>query len=154
VVPTPLGFDPRLQLLHESDAVEALRLASIADRPGVVNVAGSGVLTLAQLLRRVGRVRVPVPAAALGAVGAAVRNSGVVDITAEESAYLNFGRVVDTTRLVEQFGYEPRYTTAEALESFRQVARPGPRMLLTGVGVASQVLQVRQQQRTLAIAGS
>ena len=28
VVPTALGFDPRLQLLHEADAVEVLRLAT------------------------------------------------------------------------------------------------------------------------------
>jgi len=34
VVPSSLGYDPRLQFLHESDAVEVLRLATVADRPG------------------------------------------------------------------------------------------------------------------------
>src|SRR5205814_7453076 len=42
VVPTALGFDPRLQLLHEADAVDVLRLATVSHRPGVVNVAGDG----------------------------------------------------------------------------------------------------------------
>src|SRR3954454_13601810 len=65
VVPTPLGFDPRLQLLHEDDAVEVLRLATVTARPGLVNVAADGVVTLTQLLRRLGRVRVPVPPGAL-----------------------------------------------------------------------------------------
>src|SRR5207248_3291120 len=87
VVPTSLGFDPRLQLLHEADAVEVLRLATVAHRPDVVNVAGDGVVTLAQLLRRAGRLRMPVPARALGAAGTLVRNSGVLDVTAEESRY-------------------------------------------------------------------
>jgi UDP-glucose 4-epimerase len=154
VVPTALGFDPRLQLLHESDAVEVLRLATVSARPGVVNVAADGVLTLSQVLRRAGRVRVPVPARALGAAGSVVRNSGVVDITAEESRYLNFGRVVDTTRLREQFGYRPRHTSAAAVQSFVESAHGGPRALLTAVGVASRVLQIRHEQRTLALSGS
>jgi UDP-glucose 4-epimerase len=118
IVPTALGYDPRLQLVHESDAVETMRLASTASRPGVFNVAGDGTLTLAQLLRRAGKVRVPVPAPALGLAGAIVRNSGAVDITAEDARFLNFGRVVDTTRLRAVFGYVPRFTTDEAVAAF------------------------------------
>ena len=48
VVPTIAGFDPRLQVLHESDAIEVLRLATVSSRPGVVNVAADGVITLSQ----------------------------------------------------------------------------------------------------------
>ena len=44
LVPTALGFDPRMQFVHESDAIEALRLASTSDRPGTFNVAGDGLL--------------------------------------------------------------------------------------------------------------
>jgi UDP-glucose 4-epimerase len=143
VVPTSLGFDPRLQLLHEADAVEALRLATVAARPGVVNVAGDGVVSLSQVLRRTGRFRLPVPAGALGLVGALVRNSGALDVTAEESRFLNFGRVVDTTRLRDEFGFQPRYTTAETVEAYRQGLGPRPRLLLTGTGVGSAMLRTR-----------
>lgn len=154
LVPASLGFDPRVQLLHEDDAVEALRLATISHRPGVVNVAGDGVVSLAQLLRRIGRVRVPVPAAALGVVGALVRNSATFDITAEESRYLNFGRVVDTTRLRTEFGYLPRYSTAETVEAFLHRLRPQPRLLLIGAGVGSAVLRARRARQTLAVSGT
>ncbi len=34
VVPTAFGFDPRLQLIHEDDAIEILRRACAVDRPG------------------------------------------------------------------------------------------------------------------------
>src|SRR4051812_8279865 len=64
-VPTALGFDPRLQLLHEEDAVEVLRLAAVSSRPGVVNVAAAGVVSLSQLLRLIGRPRVARPRAAV-----------------------------------------------------------------------------------------
>jgi UDP-glucose 4-epimerase len=153
IVPTSLGFDPRLQLLHEHDAVEALRLASVGARPGVVNVAGEGVVSLAQLLRRTGRVRVPVPAGALGVVGALVRNSGALDITAEEASYLNFGRVVDTARLHAHFGFTPRYSTADTVEAFLHGLRPQRRLLVIGAGVGSALVRGRRARRMPAVSG-
>jgi UDP-glucose 4-epimerase len=154
VVPTALGFDPRLQLLHETDAVEALRLAAVASRPGVINVAAEGVIALSQLLRQAGRTRVPVPTPALGLAGALVRNSGVVDFTAENSRFLNYGRVVDTTRLRESFGYSPHYTTAGAVDSYLQAGRSGPRLGLAGIGVGSRLLQSHRDRRRLAMSGT
>jgi UDP-glucose 4-epimerase len=145
VVPTALGFDPRLQLLHEEDAVETLRLATASDRPGVFNVAGEGVMLLSQIIRRTGRLRLPVPAPALGAVAAAVRNSGVVEFAAEESSYLNFGRAVDIRRLRERFTYAPRFSTSATVESFvagRRATLPRPGLL--GLGVGSRVLGGRR----------
>lgn len=121
VVPTVFGFDPRVQLLHADDALEVLRRATLAVSParsGTLNVGGAGVLLLSQLVRRAGRVPVPVPAPAVQLVGRAVRRSGLVDFSPEQVRFLEFGRVVDTTRLREEFGYVPRYTTAEAFEDF------------------------------------
>jgi UDP-glucose 4-epimerase len=143
VVPTIAGFDPRLQLLHENDAVEVLRLATVSERPGTVNVAGDGVLSLAQLVRRAGRVRVSVPGPAAGLAGALLRNSGARDLAAEEFDFLRYGRVVDTTRLREEFGYEPQ-GTAEAADSFLRTARPAPRLALAALGVGSGLLQARR----------
>src|SRR5919204_4637389 len=40
-VPRFLGYDPRVQLLHEDDAVEGLYRAVVAGHPGIFNVAGS-----------------------------------------------------------------------------------------------------------------
>ena len=140
VVPTPAGYDPRLQLLHEDDAVEVLRRASVQAHPGVYNVAADGVVTLTQLLRRLGRVRLPVPAAALGVVGALVRNSGVLDVTAEDTRYLHYGRVVDTRRLRERFGYEPRFDTAETVAAFAGGPNTRPRPAALALGVGSRVL--------------
>jgi len=117
IVPTALGFDPRMQLLHEDDAVEVLRLSSIADHPGVYNVAGDGTLLLSQAIRRAGRIALPVPSPAVGFVSRMVRNSGRVDFSQEQLKFLIFGRSVDTSRLRNVFGYTPRYNTAEGLES-------------------------------------
>ena len=48
VVPVPLGYDARLQFVHEDDAVGALLLATTGDAAGIVNIAGDGVITVAQ----------------------------------------------------------------------------------------------------------
>jgi UDP-glucose 4-epimerase len=90
----------------------------VADRPGTVNVGGSGVLLLSQAIRRAGRVSVPVPSPAVAAVGRLIRRTGLIDYSPEQMRLLNFGRVVDTTRLRKEFGYTPRYTTVEAFDDF------------------------------------
>jgi UDP-glucose 4-epimerase len=116
VVPTVLGFDPRVQLLHADDALEVLRLATKSGRPGTVNVGGAGVLLLSQMVRRAGRVAVPVPAPFAQFVGGAIRRAGLLDFSREQLGYLEFGRVVDTTRLRTEFGYTPRYDTVTAFD--------------------------------------
>jgi UDP-glucose 4-epimerase len=114
VLPTVLGFDPRLQFVHEDDSLEALRLATVGDVTGVVNVAGDGILLLSQAARLMGRPTLPVPEAATGVVGQVLRRFGVADFTGEQLRYLSFGRVLDTSRMRAALGFEPRYTTREA----------------------------------------
>ncbi len=59
VVPTVLGYDARVQLLHEEDALAVLERATTEELPGVFNVAADGVLLLSQAIRRAGRVAGP-----------------------------------------------------------------------------------------------
>lgn len=133
IIPTSLGYDPRLQLLHEWDAVEALVRACVTEHRGVVNVAGEGIVSLAQAVRRLGRMRLPVPASAVAVVGAAVRNSGVAEVSAEKTSFLNYGRVVDTTKLRTQFGYTPRYSTEQALQAYLEGRSSLPRVVVGAV---------------------
>jgi UDP-glucose 4-epimerase len=150
IVPTSLGFDPRVQLLHESDAVEVMRRAAVTDRPGIVNVAGDGVLLLSQLIRRSGHLRLPVPAPALSLIGSVVGNAGVAEVSTDQASFLNFGRVVDTGRLHTRFGYRPEYTTPEAFADF--LARKGaqPRLGLAALGGSIRRLAARDPRLSAA----
>ena len=69
VIPTVLGFDARLQFLHEQDLMDVLIHAVRTDLPGTFNVAGDGVLMLSQALRRLQRPTVPMPGFAVGGIG-------------------------------------------------------------------------------------
>jgi UDP-glucose 4-epimerase len=152
VVPTAFGFDPRLQLLHESDAIEILRLAVTGSRPGTFNAAGDGALLLSQAIRRAGRISLPVPAAAVSFVGRAVRRSGMVDFSPEQMQFLNFGRVVCNARLKDEFGYQPAYSTAEAFDSFVS-GRPvqpvvSPRLIEAGESAIAGLLGLHPEPMT------
>jgi UDP-glucose 4-epimerase len=118
IVPTVLGYDARLQLLHEEDALAVLERAARERLPGVFNVGGDGVLLLSQAIRRAGRIPAPIPEPAVSTVGKLLRNGRLVDFSPEQTRFLNFGRVLDTTRLRTEFGFTPRWTTAQAFDDY------------------------------------
>jgi UDP-glucose 4-epimerase len=126
VVPTVLGFDARLQLLHEDDLLRALQHATTDGVHGTFNIAGEGILMLSQALRRLGKPSVPLPSFAASQVGSFVRQSRVADFSPEQMAYLTYGRGVDTTRMREVLGFEPEHTTESAFEALRRAVGPGP----------------------------
>ncbi|WP_019815022.1 NAD-dependent epimerase/dehydratase family protein [Saccharomonospora saliphila] len=145
VVPTVFGFDGRLQLLHAEDALAVLGHATLRDRPGVFNVAGDGVVTVSQAVRRAGRVEWPVPRGLLPSVGRALRGARGVHLSAENARLLSYGRVVDTTRLTREFGYTPRFSTAEALDDHVR-DRPAPAVL--GADALADALDSVQRWRS------
>ncbi|HSZ30232.1 MAG TPA: NAD-dependent epimerase/dehydratase family protein [Pseudonocardiaceae bacterium] len=118
VVPTVLGYDPRVQLLHEEDALAVLERATRERLPGVFNVGGEGVLLVSQAIRRVGRIPAPMPGLAVAAVGLLLRSAQLGDYSPEHIRFLNVGRVLDTTRLRTEFGFVPRWTTAQAFDDY------------------------------------
>jgi UDP-glucose 4-epimerase len=121
VVPTVLGYDARLQLLHEQDALAVLEHAVRERHPGVFNVGGDGVLLLSQAIRRAGRVPIPVPEPGVSTVAALLsllRSDSLPDFSPEQTQLLNFGRVLDSGKLRAEFGFAPRWTTAQAFDDF------------------------------------
>lgn len=118
VVPTVLGFDPRLQFVHADDGLEVLRRTALEDHPGTYNVSGAGVLMLSQAIRRAGRPSLPVPATSMHAAGEALRRLGVSDFSPEQMALLRHGRAVDASAVQEELNWRPAYTTVGAFDEF------------------------------------
>jgi UDP-glucose 4-epimerase len=114
-VPTVLGRDPRLQFLHLDDALEVLHRSVSEDHPGTFNVAGPGVLTLSQAIRRAGRIALPVVEQGV---------TLIPGISYDQLDLFVHGRVVDTTRLIKEYGFMPR-STAEAFDEFVRAHQPG-----------------------------
>jgi UDP-glucose 4-epimerase len=119
VIPTALGYDPRLQLVHEEDAVEAFARATHDAPRGIYNITGQGVVFLSKAIRMLGKVGLPMLYPAARAASSVLRRVGTVDFPPDQLRFLMYGRVVDSKRARQEFGFLARYTTEEAIADFR-----------------------------------
>jgi len=146
VVPTFAGFDPRLQLLHEDDAADAIVRATVGDHPGAFNVAGDGVVLLSQAIDIMGGTAAPLlPPYARWFSRLGLRLLAGVDLPSHLADVLAYGSVMDCSRLPAEFGWHPGYNTRQAMDALARgkqvevIEAPSPRQ--------EYELQVYLQQR-------
>jgi UDP-glucose 4-epimerase len=136
VVPTQLGFDPRLQLVHAEDATGALHAATMNPIRGAVNVAPSGSISLSRALRLIERPQMPIPHPLFGPAMARLGDRlGAGSLYGDAVRLLRYGRGVDNARLRTELGYEPRCVAVAAIRDFAAADR-GLR-LVPSIGVGS-----------------
>jgi len=126
-VPMVLGFDPRLQFVHEDDVVHALEHAAFHVTPGIYNLAADGVLALSEVIDLVGKVPLPIlPPWGTGAATGLLRRLGF-RIPDEVVNQLRFGRGIDN-RLFKATGFTYGYTTRETVIKLSEHLRLAPVM--------------------------
>jgi UDP-glucose 4-epimerase len=124
-VPTILGFDPRLQLIHEDDIAGCLEHATVHDVPGVFNAVADGVLALSEIVSLLGKLTLPIlPPIGTSLAARQLRLLGV-RIPPELLRQLRFGRGLDNRRF-KATGYEYRLTTREAVLAQREHEQLAP----------------------------
>jgi UDP-glucose 4-epimerase len=134
VVPTQLGFDPRLQFIHADDATGALLAAVRNPVGGPVNVAPGGTISLTKLLRMAGKPTFPVPHPAFApAFAQLAKRLGVAGLYGDGVLLLRYGRGIDNTRLREEVGFVPRYDAVEAARDFIARSAGGRALRLPGM---------------------
>jgi UDP-glucose 4-epimerase len=127
MVPMVMGFDPRLQFVHEDDVVHALEHAAFHLSPGIFNVAADGVLALSEIIDLVGKVPLPIlPPWGTGAATGLLRRLGF-RIPDEVVNQLRFGRGIDN-RLFKATGFDYGYTTRETVIKLSEHLRLAPVM--------------------------
>ena len=117
VVPTLMGYDPLIQLIHEDDCLRAFERATLESIPGVYNLVGRGVQPLSRLLRHAGRRLLPVPAPLMHRLRYAPSFAQTGDQPEGFYDYLRYLWVADGSKGFAAFG-EPDYTTGEAFTAF------------------------------------
>ena len=118
VVPTFAGFDPRLQLLHEEDAVEAIVRSVVGEHPGVFNVAGAGIVLLSQAIDIMGGRAAPIlPPYGRWWSRVGLKMLARVDMPAHLADFLAFGSVMDCERLQAEFAWSPAYSSRQAMDA-------------------------------------
>jgi UDP-glucose 4-epimerase len=124
-VPGILGFDPRVQFIHEDDIVGCLEHAVHSELDGVFNCAADGVLALSETAGLLGKPFAPVlPPVGTGLAAAAVKRIGV-PLPPEVLRQMRFGRALDNRRF-KATGYRYRYTTRETILRLAEHQRVAP----------------------------
>lgn len=122
VVPSLLGYDPLIQLIHEEDLLDVYEAAVCERHPGTFNVVGRGVLPLSTLLALAGKRRLPMPSPMLYRASSVPSQGQSGDRPAGFFDYLRYLWVAAGERGWAEFG-EPLYSTREAWMSFVSARR-------------------------------
>ena len=118
IVPTFAGFDPRLQLLHEDDAVEAIVRAAMGRQAGTFNVAAAGVVLLSQAIAIMGGRAAPLmPPYGRWLARLGLRAVTGIDLPGHLADVLTYGSVVDCSKLAAEFGWTPAYNTRAVMDA-------------------------------------
>lgn len=104
--------------IWDNDVVAILRRGILTDRTGIYNVAGDGVMTMAEIANRLGKRYVTLPVWLVRGALRALRTVKLTQYGPEQVDFLRYRPVLDNRRLKDQFGYMPRKTTREAFEAF------------------------------------
>jgi UDP-glucose 4-epimerase len=109
VIPTLMGFDPMIQVIHQDDVVSAIIQAMSQGFRGIYNVAGPPPLPLSRLIEMTGRPRVTIPHfLAKGALQRLFRFRAS-SFPAPELDHIRYVCMVDDRRAREVLGYSPNY---------------------------------------------
>jgi UDP-glucose 4-epimerase len=114
VVPTMLGSDPRLQLVSEEDALQALEHALDQPTEGTFNVAADGQMYLSRILRLGRRVQQPLPPAQFRSALKALRRTGLY-MPPYLQDLLRWGGVMSTDAMRAELGFRPSLTCRQAV---------------------------------------
>ncbi len=127
LVPTLLGYDPLLQLLHPDDAEEALVRATFSSTRGALNITPRGVLPLSTAIHLSGKVPAPVPHPAAYWAADALYAAGLVEAPSGFIDYVRYPCIADGAKAERVLDFMARYSSREALDSYLTYRYPAAR---------------------------
>jgi len=119
-IPTVLGFDPMIQVIHESEVVRAIVAAVEPGRRGIYNVAGPPATPLSSLVRYLGKRTVPLPYPLLRALAQQAWQMGVAHVPPPELDFLRFPCLVDDARARRELTFVPKLSLPHTLDLLRK----------------------------------
>ncbi len=116
-VPTLLGFDPMVQVIHEGDVVRAIQLALRGGVRGIFNVAGPAPLPLSRVIKLVGRPHLPVPYSMAKLLLRRMWSLRLSNFPVPELDHIRFVCMVDDARARRELGFTPGVPIEETVRS-------------------------------------
>lgn len=124
LVPTLMGYDPLLQLLHPDDAEDALVKAVFSPARGAFNIIPRGVLPLSTAIHLSGKVPAPVPHLAAYVGVDLLYGAGLVEAPSGFIDYARYPCVADGAKAKAVLDFEARHSTRDALDAYLAYRHP------------------------------
>ena len=109
VVPTLMGFDPMIQVIHFDDVARAVVMALRPGARGIFNLAGPEPVPLSRILKMLGRPRLPIPHGAARSMLSELFRYRLSSFPAPELDHIKYVCMVDDRRARDALGYAPRH---------------------------------------------
>ncbi len=121
-IPTLLGFDPMVQVMHENDVVHAIQLALKKGVRGIFNVSGPEPLPLSRIISMLGRKQLSFPYMIARPLLDRLWSLRLTSFPPPELDHIRYVCMVDDSRAKELLGYAPKAdiaTTVAAVDHDR-----------------------------------
>jgi UDP-glucose 4-epimerase len=117
-IPTIMGFDPMIQVIHQSDLADALIQAyKTKEIKGIFNIASDGELPISEMIKYLGKKRLNIPEPILKLALSQMWFAKISSFPAKEVDYIKYICMGDTNRSTEVLKFKPKYTITDALDS-------------------------------------
>jgi UDP-glucose 4-epimerase len=119
-IPTILGFDPMIQLVHLSDLLRAISLSLRSDVRGIFNIAGKDAAPLSRIIRALERPSLPLPERLLKALAAGSFFSRRSPFPANELDHLKYSCLIDDSRARHDLAFAPKKGLLSIIKELKQ----------------------------------
>jgi UDP-glucose 4-epimerase len=116
-IPTLMGFDPMIQVIHESDVALAIARALAPGKRGIYNLAGPEPAPLSHLVRLLEKPSFPVPYTLGKAVLKRLWSFRLTTFPAPELDHIRFVCMVDDRKARAELAYEPATPIEDTVRS-------------------------------------
>ena len=120
VVPTLMGFDPMIQVIHYDDVARAVVMALRPGARGIFNLAGPEPVPLSRVLKMLGRPRLPIPHGAARSMLTELFRYRLSSFPAPELDHIRYVCMVDDRRARDALGYAPRHGLRDTVFSVEE----------------------------------
>jgi UDP-glucose 4-epimerase len=103
-----LGFDPMMQVVHQSEVVSAIQCALRPGVRGTFNVAGPEPASLSRLIKILGRQKISIPYGVTRAVLSRMWSWRLTSFPPPEIDHIRYVCMVDDRRARKELGFTPR----------------------------------------------
>jgi len=117
IVPTLMGFDPMVQVVHQEDVVNAISRALSPGARGIFNIAGPDPAPLSRIVQLLGRSVLPIPHFLAPRLLTGLFRYRLSSFPAPELDHIRYVCMVDDRRAKEQLGYVAKRSLGETVRA-------------------------------------